>query len=196
MLGPYCSKKDVSNPSRKTLLPLTAMEYRMGALFSGSEFAKKLLSRKEAYGNTTPLTASTTQPGVLSSAPHETVYSDNVYNENPGLISISTVILVIAEVAFYIIIGGFASWLSWTSNSSIGWHPVFCVIFSILSFFFAGSYLIGHLLFKLDLLSALRAAKTLLPSPRVINTTAAPISNPVRSSQPQHQAHGNSASPR
>lgn len=79
-----------------------------------------------------------------------------------GLFSISTIIIVVAEIAFYILIGGFASYLSWTANASLGWHPILLVIFSILAFIFAGTYLIGHLIFKLDLLIALRAAKGLM----------------------------------
>lgn len=75
---------------------------------------------------------------------------------------------VIAEVAFYVLIGTLAATLSWTSNASIGWHPGFCFIFALVSFFFAGMYLISHFLFKQDLLSALRRVIRMLPPPAML----------------------------
>lgn len=154
----------------------------MATLLSGSAFGQKLLARKEGYGNTTP-SGTVVTPTPVTSASHETI------NPNPpGLISLSTVIWVIIELVFYTVIGGFAAWLSWNSNSSIGWHPVFCVIFSILAFFCAGTYLTGHLLFKLDLLLALRAGKSLLSSSST--PRANPVPNPARTYQvPANGSH-------
>lgn len=66
------------------------------------------------------------------------------------------VAFVVAEVVFYVLIGSLSAYLSWSSNAYIGWNPVFCFIFALFSFIFAGSYLLGHVIFKLDLLAALR----------------------------------------
>lgn len=169
----------------------------MATLLSGSAIGQKLSLRREAYQDSTAqqTTSGTgwtqqstggTVANPVTSASHETI-NPNAASSDPGLISISTLISVIAELVFYVIIGGFASWLSWTSNSSIGWNPVFCVIFSILAFFFAGTYLMGHLIFKLDLLLTLRAVKSLLSPP---TARANPIPNSVR---PPQAASGSSS---
>lgn len=77
---------------------------------------------------------------------------------------------VIAEVVFYILIGTLSAYLSWSSNASIGWNPVFCFIFSLIAFFCAILYLISHILFKMDLLYALKVIRQVV---RPIMTPAA-----------------------
>lgn len=185
------------------------MEYRMATILLGTDLAKQLTTRtrKEGYAGYTGSTAPPPPPppslpppisenGPPATNGHPSDLDDQYTQYDPddrdrdrdghghghglGLVSIAAVIFVILEVAVYILIGGFASWLSWSSNASIGWHPVFCVIFSIFAFIFAGSYLLGHLLFKVDLLFALRAAKGLLRAnaPIISNT------RPDRGAQP------------
>lgn len=79
------------------------------------------------------------------------------------------VVLIVLEIVFYVLLGSGAAYLSWTSNSSIGWHPIFCVLFAIMAFVFSGTYIFSHVLFKLDLLSALtllrRASKAMVVQP-------------------------------
>ena len=45
-----------------------------------------------------------------------------------------------------------AVYLSWTSNSVIGYNPLAKVFFAFFAFFFATNYLFAHVLHKLDLL--------------------------------------------
>lgn len=127
------------------------MEYRIGALLSGSgagkgtvlgHIGKSVGLVKESFDDTPPHPA-------------------DIDGMNDSHISVFAVLLFTAEVVFYLLIGAYASYLSWTANSSIGWHPGFRVLFSFISFFFAATYIIGHLLFKLDILAALQAARML-----------------------------------
>lgn len=77
---------------------------------------------------------------------------------------VRTVVLanVIAEVAFYVVIGTLAAYLSWSTNAMIGWHPGVCFVFSLVAFFFAGIYLISHVLFKLDMIAAFGVLKAMI----------------------------------
>lgn len=63
---------------------------------------------------------------------------------------------VIIAIGVFVMLGVLASYLSWTSNTVIGWHPVFRVIFAVFAFLFSTTYLVSHLFFKLDLLLALQ----------------------------------------
>ena len=44
-----------------------------------------------------------------------------------------------------------AAYLSWTSNTLVEWHIIFKVLFSIGAFFWGIAYLLGYLIFRLDL---------------------------------------------
>lgn len=119
------------------------MEYRIGALMSGM-----------GAGQGTVLGHIGRSVGLVKES-----FDDTPPSDSP--ISVFAILLFTAEVVFYMLIGAYASYLSWTSNSSIGWHPGFRVLFSIMSFFCAATYIMGHLLFKLDILAALQAARLL-----------------------------------
>lgn len=105
-----------------------------------------------------------------STAGNKETYASDTYSDSPGLTSFTplAVVFLIAEIVFYVILGSAAAYLSWTSNSSIGWHPIFCVIFALIAFVCSASYLTSHVLFKLDLLSALSALKVVQKAAAVV----------------------------
>lgn len=131
------------------------MEYRIGALLSGKgvgdgtvigHLGKKAGLGKESFDDKSRHGDQTSQESQAS--------------EVRGITGLAIAFFII-EIVFYILIGSIAAYLSWTSNASIGWHPAFCVLFSIIAFFCAATYIIGHVLFKLDLLSALKVGRML-----------------------------------
>lgn len=150
----------------------------MATLLMNTDLAKSsgIFQRKEAYDNSasaaSPTSSAALETTVASAVPAGAksggagtpTVATAPYSNIPGLISLSLVLIIAAELIVYVILGSFAAWLSWTSNTSIGWHPVFCVIFAIFAFMCSGSYLFSHLVFKLDLLHAVRAAKSLVQS--------------------------------
>lgn len=83
---------------------------------------------------------------------------------SPGMVSITSVLLLVAELVLYILLGSLSAWLSWTSNTTLGWHPLFRVIFAIFAFIFSVTYVLSHIVFKLDILAALRLARGLAQS--------------------------------
>ena len=58
-----------------------------------------------------------------------------------------------------------AAYLSWTSNTVVGWNFAFKLLFAIVAFFNGLSYLLTHLICKLDLLHALNKASTYSATP-------------------------------
>lgn len=109
------------------------MEYRL-ATTAAALFAPKTRSDKETYAG---------------SQDANTVASFTAF----------AVVLIIVEIVFYIVLGSLAAYLSWTSNTTIGWHPAMCVIFALIAFVCSSIYISGHILFKIDLLSAITALK-------------------------------------
>ena len=61
-------------------------------------------------------------------------------------------LIVVIELLFAV----FAVYLSWTSNSLIGWNVFSKVFFAIFAFLFAINYLLIHLFNKVDLLKHIR----------------------------------------
>lgn len=57
---------------------------------------------------------------------------------------------------YTVVLGVPAVYLSWSSNTKVGWHPVLKVPLALLSFLFAIAYIMNHIFFKLDILYALR----------------------------------------
>jgi hypothetical protein len=62
----------------------------------------------------------------------------------------------IVSVVFLILFGVPAAYLSWTSNTTVGWHWGFKLVFALFAFTFGLTYLVAHLLHKLDLLMLVR----------------------------------------
>jgi len=61
-------------------------------------------------------------------------------------------------IAAWLLLGAFASFLSWTSNSLIGWNVIGKVFFAFFAFLFNQTYLISHLFHKMDLLQFIQEA--------------------------------------
>lgn len=117
-----------------------------------------------------------------------TPYDPSAYSGSGShLFSITAICLVIAEGLIYLLLGSLAAWLSWTSNASISWHPLMRVLFSLFAFVFSASYIVGHVLFKLDLLSALRVSKGLSQAVAVAKNVSS--SSHLQQSQPHSQPH-------
>lgn len=152
------------------------MEFRIVTLLLGKSFAK------EGYTPVNPaITAPiagdpslTPDPSSSNAPPYNPLYDSystpydpsGFLSWSPGLISISSVLLFVAELVIYIILGSLSAWLSWTSNTTVGWHPIFRVIFSIFAFIFSLTYVLSHVMFKLDLLSALHLARSVTTAVR------------------------------
>lgn len=73
-----------------------------------------------------------------------------------GQLTAAQVAGMVLEGLFAVALGVLAAYLSWASNSAIGWAPAFKVIFAVVAFFFSTTYLFGHLLFKIDMLEVIR----------------------------------------
>ena len=58
-----------------------------------------------------------------------------------------------------LLFGVFAVWLSWSSNSVAGYNIALKILFAIFAFLFGFFYIISHIMFKLDLLNALKIAQ-------------------------------------
>lgn len=104
----------------------------------------------------------------------------NVIKEVSALI----IILIVAEILIYIILGITAVYFSWKSNSAIGWHPVMKVIFAFFAFMFSATYLFSHIMFKIDILSFVRTLQAALPfgqTSRTALTNLNPITIPASS---------------
>lgn len=59
---------------------------------------------------------------------------------------------LIALIILIVLCSIWAAYLSWKSNSMLGWGPVPKVIFAVFAFWAGVSYLLSHLIHKLDLL--------------------------------------------
>lgn len=82
-------------------------------------------------------------------------------------------IVVVVEM----IVGGFAAYLSWTSNGLIGWGTPAKVFFAACAFFSGVHYMLTHLVNKLDLIRFIKAnvsAPIVFSPPRLPNATASP----------------------
>lgn len=68
---------------------------------------------------------------------------------------------------FWLVLFGLpAAMLSWSSNELAGWHWMARIPFAIFAFLFGLSYLLVHLVNKLDLIIALRALRSHEPAMR------------------------------
>jgi hypothetical protein len=63
---------------------------------------------------------------------------------------------LVINIILAVIFGVIGAWLSWSSNSVIGYHIALKILFAIFAFLFGLMYVIIHLIFKLDLLSAIK----------------------------------------
>jgi hypothetical protein len=66
------------------------------------------------------------------------------------------IMLVVCQLLF----GGLAAYLSWTSNTLVGWHVVFKVIFALFAFFWWFTYLLAFLLHRLDFVWFIRTGRS------------------------------------
>jgi membrane-anchored protein YejM (alkaline phosphatase superfamily) len=66
---------------------------------------------------------------------------------------------LIIEIILGVVFGVFAVWLSWSSNSVAGYNIALKILFAIFAFLFGFLYIISHIMFKLDLLNALKIAQ-------------------------------------
>lgn len=76
---------------------------------------------------------------------------------NQEQLSMSFLIFILI---FYIIIGIYASKLSWYANTKAGWSQGYKILFAIIAFMFPFTYITAHILFKLDLLSKIKGSKS------------------------------------
>lgn len=123
------------------------MEYRIATSLLGLGREKTKTNKNEPYSDPDP------GPGPPAASP------------GPSPVELA---LIVAEIVFYLLIGSFSAYLSWSSNASIGWHPLFCFLFAVVAFVCAFLYIFSHALFKLDMLAAVRSirlASTTLPTP-------------------------------
>ena len=74
---------------------------------------------------------------------------DNNRNDTSGFFSGISLLFAVLYMVSFVLLGGLAAYLSWTSNTLVGWHPGFKVIFAffaLLSWFtYLGTYLISRL---------------------------------------------------
>lgn len=85
---------------------------------------------------------------------------DDVDREAAAAIGIGLLLLILLGIFVSLLLGVAAVYLSWSSNSVIGWDPVFKIIFALFAFFNPVSYLISHLLHKVDLLNFIADSTT------------------------------------
>jgi hypothetical protein len=72
-------------------------------------------------------------------------------------ISVSTAWVIFGLTIFlWVVLGGLAVYLSWTSNRLIGWNVAYCLLFAVFAALFETSYIVTHLVNKLDLLVYIR----------------------------------------
>lgn len=64
--------------------------------------------------------------------------------------------LVMLIFVVYLILGIYAARLSWYSNTKAGWNNGYKILFSIFAFMFPITYIIAHIIFKLDLLAKIK----------------------------------------
>ncbi len=101
--------------------------------------------------------------------------------------------LLLLIVLLFIVELGLCSWasyLSWTSNTLVGWGTPAKVIFAICAFMSGVSYLVTHLVNKLDLIRALRRTLVAPGAMPFASNSASRQSNSWRNAaaQPQAQA--------
>ena len=88
-----------------------------------------------------------------------------------GLLIILILVLVV-ELALAVL----AVYLSWTSNSLIGWNAFAKVFFAIVAFLFSVNYLLIHLFNKWDLTSHIRKQNSLVASlERTLDLSSSPV---------------------
>ncbi len=87
------------------------------------------------------------------------------------VMSASLIALLIVVGLIELIASIFAVYLSWTSNTLVGWNGLMKVLFAIVAFFQGCGYLIIHLVNKVDLLSHIRKTPSpVRPSPTPVIT--------------------------
>jgi hypothetical protein len=64
----------------------------------------------------------------------------------------------IAYVVIALVFGIPAAWLSYDSNSILGWNPFFKIIFAMIAFVFSLDYMLNHLVHKWDMLNYIRSS--------------------------------------
>lgn len=72
--------------------------------------------------------------------------------------------LTILILVVFFALGIWAAYLSWTSNTVVGWNTFAKVIFAIFAYFSNLSYLLGHLIYKLDLLNMIQKLSAARPA--------------------------------
>ena len=94
--------------------------------------------------------------------------------DDKALETFSTVFVVFG-VVWMLIVGVPAVYLSWTSNTLIGWHVGFKIFFAIFAFLTGLSYLLTHLINKLDLINFIKrsARSNAQPAMRTAANSAA-----------------------
>lgn len=106
----------------------------------------KLMKKKEEF-----------QSGSSNIPPQQPSPSPSSSSSNAGGIVLGIGIgFFILYIIIWLSLGTLAAYLSWKSNSVAGWSTLPKSIFSLFAFFFCLSYLISHLIHKLDLLNLLR----------------------------------------
>ena len=103
----------------------------------------------ETFNDTTP-TSGISTPSQLQQLPPPPPPSNNGGSGIFGLIIFGLFILVF---------GGYAAYLSWYANTLVHWDTGFKILFSFFAFITGFSYLIGYLIYKMDLVSYIRRSK-------------------------------------
>ena len=110
---------------------------------------------------------------------------------------------IIGCVAWLLITGVPAAVLSWKSNTVAGWHWTAKALFALISFNAGLTYLVAHVLFKMDLLAVVRAmspapngALVAPMFPDVPNDANAPMNAPRRNANGNANGNGNANAPR
>lgn len=76
------------------------------------------------------------------------------YDDDDGS-KMGTATLII-YIVLWVVFGLIAVWLSWSSNSVAGYNALLKILFAIFAFLFAGTYIIFHIICKLDLLHLIK----------------------------------------
>jgi hypothetical protein len=122
-------------------------------------------------------TSTTATTATKTSSKQQTTSTDKAKFHEVGAIGFMSLagggqVTVIVLSLLWLAFGGWAVYLSWTSNTMLDWHPAAKVIFAIFAFMSSISYLLTHLINKLDLVYALRALRVVGVVGQVVRVAA------------------------
>lgn len=106
---------------------------------------KALRGSKEGF-NTAPA-----PPAPTTAAPQPAALKSHLEEGSEGkLMGVGIAVLVVYSI-IWVFLGTLSAYLSWKSNSLIGWHAAFKAFFALAAFMFPYAYLFAHVVHKLDL---------------------------------------------